>query len=466
MKFLIILMLGLVVRQGWATSFDDHVHVRLFQQELAYPLPSCEELKTHRVLCEQLREARQRVQTMNLTLVATTEHRLVGKKKVSASVLKRQFAVVAYDPVVKKWHELILSMPLIGNSTFQPDIVSADGQCQVTRLKGQTFNKMILQLSCDGRELSVYASQHLSLAPEWRGQNIANMMARAERVVYLATPPYLVNDEFAHLGRQYVLTVLADVLRDLRALGVPSRAYSGRLVADVITERMLLNLLVIEQTDPCLLQDREPGCIRLLPKLLYALDEHVVDAVLTEFVINGLEAYRHICSVAAACGAFQFTNNKTQAFGGTYNVVRQHYPTAQLDPSFTRGTRSFRNSAKAAALLIDLELASPGTPGWVRETLIADERIGLLFPAAAYNGGASQSRKLAQLVTEYRRLHGMREFFFESFPWTHFFAWVKNRGLALKAETLGYVKKSIDTWNHRLNRRLAPIEDDSRMEAF
>jgi len=466
MKFLVIFMFGLLVQQGRAASVDDQTHVNLFQQELAYPLPSCEELRTQRTLCEHLREARERVQTMNLSIVATSEQHQVRKKKVITSVLKRQFAVVAYDPDAQTWHELVLSMPLVGNSTFQPDIVSADGQCQVTRLKGQTFNKMIFRLYCDKRELLVYASQHLSLPPEWREQKITSMTAKAEKVVYLATPPYLVNEEFAHLGRQYVLTVLTGVLRDLRALGVPSRAYPGRLVADVITETMLLNLLVIEQTDPCLLQDREPGCVRLLPKLLYALDEQVVDAVLTEFVINGLEAYRHICSVAAACGAFQFTNNKTQAFRGTYNVVRQSYPSAQLDPLFTRGTRSFRNSAKAAALLIDLELSSSGTPGWVREAVISDERVGLLFPAAAYNGGASQSRKLAQLVTEYRRLHGMNEFFFESFPWTHFFVWVKAKGLALKKETLGYVKKSVDTWNHPLNRRLTPIEHDSRMKDF
>lgn len=448
MKFLkSMLLVGVLVTQD-AYAQEDGVQIVSKQEAKGDTLPSCERFVQRRELCEKIREAQAIVEGVTLGIFESVMERAKGKK---GKAILREFAVVAHDPIDGVSHTIKLAMPLIGNSTFQPIVLTEhDPPYQVTRTKGQTFNKMLFEIRMGERELLVYAAQHLSVPAAFRSRDVRTMTREAESVTYLATPPYLVNEEFVAVGKEYVLAVLQEVLLELREKRVHSKTYPG-LVADVITPEILLNLLVIEQTDPCLLQDRDPGCARLLPKLLYAQDEHVMDAVLVEFVLNGLDAYRYICSSAAACGAYQFTNNKTHRFGGTYNMVRSTYPEAMLDASFRQGTESFRNSAKAAALLIDLELSSRGVPDWVRQAFVEDERVGALFPAAAYNGGASQSRMLAQLVTEYRRLHGIAATAFETFPWQEFFAWVKAKGKVFKTETLGYMKKSVLAW-----RRFVP----------
>lgn len=452
MKFLaMVFLLGALVAP--VASAEEMIESPSLEQKVSEKtLPSCERLVQRRELCVRIREARAIVEGVTLGIFEGLVERAKGKK---GKTILREFAVVAYDPLDDTFHTIKLGMPLVGNSTFQPIVLTEhDPPYLVTRIKGQTFNKMLFEVTLSGRELFVYAGKHLSVPAAFRSRDVRTMTREAESVTYLATPPYLVNEEFVAAGKEYVLAVLQEVLFELREKRVYSKTYSGRLVADVVTPEILLNLLVIEQTDPCLLQDREPGCVRLLPKLLYAQDEHVMDAVLVEFVLNGLDAYRYICSTAAACGAYQFTNNKTHRFGGTYNMVRSTYPEALLDPSFGRGTESFHNSAKAAALLIDLELSSRGVPDWVRQAFVEDERVGALFPAAAYNGGASQSRALAQLVTEYRRLRGIAVTTFETFPWQEFFVWVKAKGKAFKTETLGYMQKSILAWRHLVPRKV------------
>lgn len=446
MKFFTsMLLVGVLAVQG-VHAQEEGVQVVSKQEARGDILPSCERFVQRRELCEKLREARAIAEGVTLGIFEGLVERAKGKK---GKTILREFVVVAHDPLDGTPHPIKLAMPLVGNSTFQPIVLTEhDPPYQVTRTKGQTFNKMLFEVTMGDRELFVYAAQHLSVPATFRSRDARTMTREANPIVYLATPPYLVNEEFVAAGKEYVLAVLQEVLSELREKRVYSKTYPGRLVADVITPQILLNLLVIEQTDPCLLQDREPGCVRLLPKLLYAQDEHVMDAVLVEFVLNGLDAYRYICSSAAACGAYQFTNNKTHRFGGTYNAVRTIYPEAALDASFRQGTESFRNSAKAAALLIDLELSSRGVPDWVRQAFVEDERVGALFPTAAYNGGASQSRMLAQLVAEYRRLHGIAVTTFETFPWQEFFAWIKGKGKAFKTETLGYMKKSVLAWRH------------------
>ncbi len=438
MKFFLVLIAVLFAAgQGWAETVVP---------EKSYQLPSCERFVKQKELCEKLREARAIAEG---TILGIFESLTEGTKGKKGKVILREFVVVAHDPIDGVFHTIKLAMPLVGDSTFQPIVLTKhEPPYKVTRIKGQTFNKMLFEVVLGDRTLWVYAAKHLSVPAAFRSRDVHAMIREAESIVYLATPPYLVNEEFVAAGKKYVLDVLQDVLLELREKRVYSKTYPDRLVADVITPEILLNLLVIEQTDPCLLKDRDRGCIRLLPKLLYVEDEHVMDAVLVEFVINGLDAYRYICSVAAACGAYQFTNNKTHQFGGTYNMVRSVYDTAALDPSFRRGAESFQNSAKAAALLIDLELSSRGVPSWVRQAFVEDERVGALFPTAAYNGGASQSRRLAHLVAEYRRLYGITATSFEAFPWQEFFTWIKGKGKVFKTETLGYLKKSVLAWRH------------------
>ncbi len=444
------------------------------EEEQGRALPSCERLVSHIKLCRKLREAREIAKDVSLQIFEITEQRRKknGKPEVTRRLVRREFALIVYDPGDNRLHTIVLDMPMVGNDTFQPNVRSShDPSCQVVRIKGQTFIKFVFSVTCGDRKLYVYAAKHLSVPPVFRSRGVKAMTREAEPKVYLATPPYLANDEFGWLGRMHVLEAATEGLDELRNSQVHSKALPGKLVADIITPEALVNFLVTEQTDPCLLAERDPGCEKLLPQPLYERDEQVTDAVLTEFVLNGLDAYRYICSTAGACGAYQFTNKGTrvsvpdprhpkkmlvQLNPGTYDAMRHKYPEGSLDPDFRRGTQSFRNSAKAAALLIDYELSSPKMPDWVRQVFVDDQRIGLLFPAMAYNGGPSQARGLAKLMNEFQSLRGILRPRFDTFPWQEFTRWIKAKNLAirrgqplaLKWETLGYLRKFVANWTH------------------
>ena len=132
-----------------------------------------------------------------------------------------------------------------------------------------------------------------------------------------------------------------------------------------------------------------------------------------------------------------------------------YYPKAGLDPDFQRATRSLRNLAKAAACLIDLELANAQLPTWAKEVFFRDPEFGLPIPGAAYNGGASQSLLVARLIETYAKKQGIdkERYLFHLFPWDHFLAWVDESRAKLKPETRGYIEKIIAVTRHLSRHR-------------
>lgn len=338
---------------------------------------------------------------------------------------------------------------------FQPIIrAEKDEDCQVRRLRGQSLNKMVFGIVCGGRELHAYAAKHLlftevKLHALWGGRTVP----RIEEVVYLEVSPHFVSDEAARAGQAVFMQLIEQAFAELRDRSVPSRSSPGRLVADTISVDSVANLLVTEQTDPCFRTLRPKGCDALIPVRPYANDTEVMRAVNTVFFLNGGIAFRFMRSSAAAGGALQFTNNRTKRYIGTYNHVLKSCPEAKLDPDFSRGTRSIRNLAKAAACLIDLERA--GLPEWARQAYSRDPEFGLPILGAAYNGGAARAKAAARLVEVFAKKHGIEEemFLFHLFPWDQFLAWIDRIGHGLPPETRLYIEKIIETTRHLYRHR-------------
>ncbi len=239
-------------------------------------------------------------------------------------------------------------------------------------------------------------------------------------------------------------------LEELRKLGVASRAHPGRLVGDAVNALSVANLIVAEQTDLCFLEDRPRGCEARVRKQPYTSDDEVRRAVNVEFAVNGLRAFRYMRSPADARGVLQFTNNKTKWSKGTYTGMVNLYPKALLDPDFRRGSESFINLAKAAALLIDYELSSKKLPDWVREVARRDPEFAAMLVGGAYNGGPPQAERLAELVERFKREHGLdlKDLTVEHFPAEAFKRLLDGPRVGLKPETRLYIKKIIDNWRH------------------
>ena len=161
---------------------------------------------------------------------------------------------------------------------------------------------------------------------------------------------------------------------------VPSAAFPGELLADVIPPQVVTTLAVIEQTD-----DRD-----YVEKQAVAFEE-----VLSQYGLKQDEAYRYSVSSAKALGPMQFTNRRGN---GTYSLVVRRCPGAKLDPVFESGATNLLNAMKAAICLLDLELAAMRSD--IREAYRNNPVVLGIFPVAAYNGGPRNVAKLYGVLTQ------------------------------------------------------------------
>jgi len=164
-------------------------------------------------------------------------------------------------------------------------------------------------------------------------------VATARTIVYLPYTQDTLDPRFVTGGRDFLLTTARRAMDELRNANVPSAAFPGELLADVIPPEVITTLAVIEQTD-----DED-----FLEKGRDAFDE-----VLSQYGLKREEAYRYSVSSAKALGAMQFTNRHGN---GTYSLVVRRCPGAQLDSNFERGATRLPNAMKAAVCLLDLELS-------------------------------------------------------------------------------------------------------------
>src|ERR1700744_1674780 len=91
---------------------------------------------------------------------------------------------------------------------------------------------------------------------------------------------------------------------------------------------------------------------------------------------NGSQAYSYAKSSAGALGLSQFVQS-------SYDMVRQNYPAAHLEPDFARGMVDLNNAVMASVLLLDLELTSvPKT--YLKQIMDSSQQFSA-FLAAGYN---------------------------------------------------------------------------------
>src|SRR6185437_12341498 len=201
----------------------------------------------------------------------------------------------------------------------------------------------------------------------------------AKPIVYLPFTEDTFDEGFVSDGRKFLLATAREAIEELRSAHVPSAAFPGELLADTIPPEVITTLAVIEQTD-----DAD-----------YVEDQALAfQEVLNQYGLKQQEAYRYSVSRANALGPMQFTNRRGH---GTYAFVVRSCPGARLDPVFERGATNLLNAMKAAACLLDLDLAA--MPADIRHAYRANPDVLGIFPVAAYNGGPRNVAKLYRVLT-------------------------------------------------------------------
>jgi hypothetical protein len=291
----------------------------------------------------------------------------------------RPVAFALWSEAQKKWTIAQLEIPSPpmkwkpGRGPF-PFTVRTPG-IEARHVNGTGAERLMFAFSRGGEDLKVYGRKFpvfdnaLVKKKRWR-----EVVATAVPIVYLPYTRDTFDPGFVTGGRDFLLATARHALDELRSANVPSAAYPGELLADVIPAGVITTLAVIEQTD-----DED-----FLDKGRDAFDE-----VLSQYGLKREEAYRYSVSSAKALGPMQFTNRHGN---GTYSLVVRTCRGAQIDPNFERGATRLQNAMKAAACLLDLELSHMNSE--IRAAYRAKPEVLGIFAVAAYNGGPRNVAKL------------------------------------------------------------------------
>jgi hypothetical protein len=223
-----------------------------------------------------------------------------------------------------------------------------------------------------GRKFPLFDSK-LIAKRRWRA-----VAETAKPIVYLPFTADTLDPRFVTDGRDYLRATATRAIEELRRAAVPSSAFPGKLLADVVPAEVIMTLAVIEQTDD----------IDFRRTQLKAFEE-----VLSQYGLKREEAYRFSISRAKAIGPMQFTNRRGN---GTYALVVRRCPGARLDPNFERGATDLLNAMKAAICLFDIELRQ--MPAQIREAYWDNKTVLGIFPVAAYNGGPRNVTRLRRVL--------------------------------------------------------------------
>jgi hypothetical protein len=259
-----------------------------------------------------------------------------------------------------------------------PFIVLTPG-VKARHVRGTGAERLMFAFSRDGEPLKVYGRKfpvfdsNLIAKKKWK-----EVVRTATPIVYLPSNEDTLDPMFVAGGKEFLLGTAQKAIEQLRVAKVPSIAFPGELLADVVPASVITTLAVIEQTD-----DAD----------FLAGSNAAFDAVLSHYGLKREEAYRYSVSSAKALGPMQFTNKKRN---GTYAFVVRRCPAAQLDPNFERGATNLLNAMKAAICLFDIELAQMRSE--IRDPYRDNQEVLGIFPVAAYNGGPRNVAKLYGVI--------------------------------------------------------------------
>jgi hypothetical protein len=242
-------------------------------------------------------------------------------------------------------------------------------------VKGTGAERLMFAFAKDGEQLKVYGRKfpvfdnNLVQRRKWR-----DVVRTATPIIYLPSNEDTIDPQFVSGGKEYLLGTAQQAIAQLRALNVPSAAYPGQLLADVVPASVIASLAVIEQTDDADFLKKGTGAF---------------EDVMSHYGMKREEAYRYSVSTAKALGPMQFTNRRGN---GTYAMVVRRCRSAQIDPNFERGATNLLNAMKAAICLLDIELMQMRPE--IRWPYRNNPAVLGIFPVAAYNGGPRNVTKL------------------------------------------------------------------------
>lgn len=192
--------------------------------------------------------------------------------------------------------------------------------------------------------------------------------------------------ELAVTGKTFLDNHVDMAFERLRQLGVPSRAFPGKLVADVLSPQFVKNLFLVEQIDPQRIFLSEDGGLKLAERVFVRLGA------------NQEKTFRYTFSKTGALGLGQIMPR-------TYASIVKAYPSAKLMKDIDIGRVDIQNGIMASSLTLDDHLAivfvrmSKAEKNKFETKLKANPDFINEVRAAIYNGGPSKYRPATATIS-------------------------------------------------------------------
>ena len=205
----------------------------------------------------------------------------------------------------------------------------------------------------------VFAQRRPVRAPSYDSASATNGYQMG---VYTSYAPEMDTKTMRAAGMEYLRHLQRLAYMRIKDHDVRSLVNSDTTVADRIPTSMVVRLMITEHIDPL--------------HMKYVGIEQCIHEVLLTIAANKSRAYAYAKSSAGARGLSQFIES-------SYQMVRNNYPKALLEPNFERGMGDLRNAVLASILHLDLELTH--LPPHYLDRITDSSQELAAFLAAGYN---------------------------------------------------------------------------------
>lgn len=227
-------------------------------------------------------------------------------------------------------------------------------------------------------------------------------------IVYVPYSEDIHFPELTEFGKSFLDTNVETAFERLKQLGVSSRAFPGRLVAEAVPTQFVKNLFLIEQIDPQRIFLSEDGGLKLAERVFVRLGA------------NREKTFRYTFSKTGALGLGQIMPR-------TYASIVKTYPSAKLIKDIDIGRVDIQNGIMASILTLDDHLMtvfnrmSKAQRSKFETKLAANPDFVNEVRAAVYNGGPGkyrpttatislQVRETVDFVRKYKMVHDLKLF--------------------------------------------------------
>jgi hypothetical protein len=192
-------------------------------------------------------EAQTRLRDVELQYVFTG----IGKNQVLRG---RPVAFALWSEAKQEWciaHIELPRPPIKWKPSGKPlTFLTLTPGIQAQHVEGTGAERLMFTFSRDGESLKVYGRKFpvfdndLVKHKQWSA-----VVQTAKPIVYLPFTEDTFDPVFVSSGKAFLLATAHQAIEDLRLAKVPSTAFRGELLADVIPPELVTTLAVIEQTD-------------------------------------------------------------------------------------------------------------------------------------------------------------------------------------------------------------------------